>query len=83
MNLTRAAAILLALYLVPVTLTMHNFWAVTGAAQQEQMFNFLKNLALIGGLLELTAVGASAWSVDAALSHSWGSMRFPGAQRPA
>lgn len=47
----RYAALLLAAWLVPVSLTMHNFWAYTGAQQQEQMVNFLKNLALIGGLL--------------------------------
>lgn len=47
----RYAAIVMALWLVPVTLTFHNFWAFQGQQQQEQLTNFLKNLAIIGGLL--------------------------------
>ncbi|HSM85664.1 MAG TPA: DoxX family protein [Candidatus Limnocylindrales bacterium] len=47
----RYAAVIMALFLVPVTLTFHNFWAYQGAQQQEQMVNFLKNVAIMGGLL--------------------------------
>lgn len=47
----RYAALLLAAWLIPVTLTFHNFWAYSGAAQQGQLINFLKNLAIMGGLL--------------------------------
>ena len=47
----RYAALVIALWLVPVTLVFHNFWGVPAAQQQEQMINFLKNLAIIGGLL--------------------------------
>jgi putative oxidoreductase len=61
----RPAAALLALWLVPVTLTFHNFWAFHGPDQQAQMGNFLKNLAIIGGLLRLVSDGAGAISLDA------------------
>jgi putative oxidoreductase len=55
----RYAALAIALWLVPVTLVFHNFWAVPQAQQQEQMINFLKNLAIIGGLL-VTAYASPA-----------------------
>lgn len=37
--------------LVPVTLAYHNFWAYEGASQGSQLVHFLKNLAILGGLL--------------------------------
>jgi putative oxidoreductase len=61
----RLAAALLALWLVPVTLTFHNFWAFQGPEHQAQLVNFLKNLAIIGGLLGLASDGAGAISLDA------------------
>lgn len=65
---TRIAAWVLFLYLIPVTFFFHNFWAVQGAAQQMQMVNFLKNAAIMGGLLVLAVNGAGAYSADAALA---------------
>lgn len=47
----RLGAWLLFLYLIPTTGIMHNFWAYTGEEQQVQLVNFLKNLAIMGGLL--------------------------------
>ena len=40
-------------FLVPVTLAYHNFWAYKGASQGSQLIHFLKNLAILGGLLAL------------------------------
>jgi putative oxidoreductase len=54
------AAMVMALFLVPVTLVFHNFWAFQGQQQQEQMTNFLKNLAIIGGLLVASSLGQPA-----------------------
>jgi putative oxidoreductase len=65
---TRFAAWLLFLYLLPVTYFFHNFWAVQGQEQQVQMINFLKNAAIMGGLLVLSVSGAGAYSVDAKLA---------------
>lgn len=63
---TRLGALLLLLFLVPVTLTMHNFWAVTEpAAAQIQQVMFMKNVALMGGALLLLCFGAGPVSVDA------------------
>lgn len=46
----RLAAIFLAAFLVPATLTAHDFWAYHGAELQAQLANFLKNVAIVGGL---------------------------------
>ena len=46
----RIAALLLALFLIPATLTAHAFWASPGPEFQGQLVNFLKNLAMFGGL---------------------------------
>jgi putative oxidoreductase len=65
---TRIVAWVLFLYLIPVTFVFHNFWAAQGAEQQTQMVNFLKNAAIMGGLLVLAVNGAGAYSADAALA---------------
>ncbi|HEU4413198.1 MAG TPA: DoxX family membrane protein [Candidatus Angelobacter sp.] len=48
------AALVMAIWLVPVTLVFHNFWAAPEPMKQEQIINFLKNVAIMGGLLMLT-----------------------------
>ena len=47
----RYAALVIALWLIPVTLVFHHFWGIPAEQQQEQMINFLKNVAIMGGLL--------------------------------
>ena len=54
----RLGATLLTLYLIPVTLIFHHFWDLTGVDRQLQMIQFLKNLAIMGGLLVLAATPA-------------------------
>jgi len=61
----RPAALLMFFYLAVVTLSFHHFWTYQGAAQQTQMINFLKNLAILGGLLQLASQGAGGLSLDA------------------
>lgn len=61
----RWGALALAAYLVPVTLVFHNFWAVPDAERQMQTIQFLKNLAMFGGLLVVAAHGAGPISLDA------------------
>lgn len=58
------AAILLA-YLIPVTLVFHDFWAYEGEMRQLQAAHFLKNLAIMGGLLMVSSRGAGRLSTDA------------------
>jgi putative oxidoreductase len=47
------AALVIALWLIPVTLVFHHFWGIPADQQQDQMVNFLKNMAIMGGLLVL------------------------------
>ena len=49
----RYAALVIAIWLIPVTLIFHRFWGIPAADQQGQMINFLKNVAIMGGLLVL------------------------------
>ncbi|MDB4961465.1 MAG: DoxX family protein [Myxococcales bacterium] len=65
--LTRIGAIGLILYLIPTTLIFHDFWNLAGAEQQMQMSQFLKNLAIMGGLFLLIAHGPGRYSLDARL----------------
>ena len=60
----RIVAWLLFLYLIPTTVVFHNFWAMTGAEQMDNQVHFLKNLAIMGGLLFLAAFGPGAFSID-------------------
>lgn len=45
------AAAALALFLVPVTAIFHAFWSADAAGFQGQLTHFLKNVAVLGGLL--------------------------------
>jgi putative oxidoreductase len=62
----RLGAWLIVLFLVPVTLTMHPFWAVKDPmmAQVNQIM-FLKNLSMLGGALLIAYFGAGPLSLDA------------------
>jgi len=62
----KIGAWLLVLFLVPVTITMHNFWTVTDPMMaQLQMAMFMKNVGLMGGALLLSYFGAGPLSLDA------------------
>src|SRR5262245_21702586 len=55
----RFGAALLLVFLVLATYFFHDFWTVSDPkAQQEQMIQFMKNLALIGAMLLIVANGA-------------------------
>ncbi|HVK55393.1 MAG TPA: DoxX family protein [Burkholderiales bacterium] len=47
----RYAALVIALFLVPVTIVFHAFWSADAASFQNQLTAFLKNLAILGGML--------------------------------
>jgi putative oxidoreductase len=61
----RLGAWLLVLFLVPVTVTMHNFWAVKDPMMQQiQMAMFLKNISMLGAALFFTQIGTGPLSLD-------------------
>jgi putative oxidoreductase len=61
---TKIAAWLLFLYLIPTTFYFHNFWAMQGMEQQDNMVHLLKNVAIMGGLVILAANGPGPYSID-------------------
>ena len=73
--LGRVGALGLFIYLIPTTLIFHNFWAADAAHQQEQMISFLKNMAIMGGLLMVVAHGSGPLSIDAAMGPRGGRRR--------
>lgn len=62
---TRWAALGIALFTLVITFIFHNFWAVPADQVMLQQLNFLKNIAIVGGLFSVAAWGGGAWSVDA------------------
>lgn len=61
---TRFGATFLLVFLVAATFYFHDFWMFNEPDRHNQMFQFLKNLAIGGGLLSLVAFGGGPWSVD-------------------
>jgi putative oxidoreductase len=62
----KVGAWLLVLFLVPVTLMMHNFWAVTDPMMRGmQQAHFMKNVSLLGAALLIAHFGAGPVSLDA------------------
>ncbi|WP_375402752.1 DoxX family protein [uncultured Sphingomonas sp.] len=57
---TRIVSILLALFTLVTAAIFHSDFA-----DQNQMIHFLKNVAIAGGLLNIAAFGAGAFSLDA------------------
>jgi len=74
---SRWMALALFLFLTPVTLMFHNFWAYAGIEQQHQLQNFFKNLAIMGGLALIVGLGPGSASLD-----YWLSRRQVARQRP-
>lgn len=62
---SRIAAWVLMIFVLIATFYAHRFWQITDAAQYgNQLNHFLKNFAIIGGLLFVAACGPGSMSVD-------------------
>jgi putative oxidoreductase len=61
---TRLAAWLLALFTVIAMFMAHRFWEFPDAQYANQMNHFLKNLAIVGGMMFVAAFGPGSLSVD-------------------
>jgi len=59
----RLGALLLSLFLVPVTVLYHPFWKRSGADFVAEADHFLSNIAIIGGFLAVVAVGGGHFTV--------------------
>ena len=61
----RYGAWLLVLFLVPVTIMMHNFWAESDpAAKSLQQIMFMKNLSMLGAAMLIAYLGSGPLSLD-------------------
>jgi putative oxidoreductase len=60
----RLAAALLAAFTLLASLLFHNFWAMPADQAMVNQLMFMKNLAIVGGLLLIVAHGAGPVSVD-------------------
>lgn len=60
----RRAAWLMILFVAIATLMAHRFWEFDAAQYANQMNHFLKNVAIIGGMLYIAVFGPGAVSVD-------------------
>lgn len=63
---TRWAAWAFFLWLIPVTLVFHGYWAVPPEQMMAQTIQFQKNLAIMGGMLYVALMGPGRLSLDKA-----------------
>ena len=58
---------MLAVFTLAASFIFHKYWALPADQQLMQQVPafFMKNIAVVGGLLTLAAWGAGAWSLDA------------------
>ena len=59
----RWAALAFFLWLIPTTLVFHAFWGIDAAQAQMQQIQFMKNLAIMGGMMYVIACGSGPYSL--------------------
>ena len=67
---TRLAAAVLFLFLIPTSVIFHDFWHHEGLERHLQMLFFLRNVAIMGGLLYVISCGAGGFSFDRFCCHN-------------
>ncbi len=60
----RLGALALIAFLIPTTFIFHDFWTYPADQQHVQMIQFMKNLAILGGLGMVLAHGAGQWALS-------------------
>ncbi len=60
----RWAALALAVFTVAATLVFHAYWSVPADQVMNQQIHFMKNLAIVGGLLSVFAHGSGRYALD-------------------
>ncbi len=56
-------SLLLFFYWIPVTFTVHQFWKIPYSEQRIESIEFMKNIAIAGGLLMVYVNGSGRYSV--------------------
>jgi len=59
----RPAAAVMFLYLIAVSVLLHDFWAMPAASAGGAQTQFMKNIGIAGGLLLIAAYGPGRWSI--------------------
>lgn len=67
---TRWAAAALALFTALAALWFHNFWSLPPDQVKNNIIHFMKNIAIVGGFLQVVAFGAGTISLDAKAARS-------------
>ena len=65
---TRIAAAIMFVYLGIVSISLHDFWHMSGNSAGMNQTQFFKNLGMMGGLLLLSVYGPGRWALSAALA---------------
>jgi len=60
---THIGALLLIFFTLPATISMHNFWSLSGRERIQEQSHFLKDIAIIGGLILLLITGPGKYSL--------------------
>ncbi|MEQ8409466.1 MAG: DoxX family protein [Gammaproteobacteria bacterium] len=67
---TKLIAFLLAGLTLVISIVMHDFWTMEPSAQtSHETQNFVKNLAIMAGLMVAAGLGGGPWSVDNKLAN--------------
>ena len=60
----RCAALAIAVFTLAAAVLFHNFWTMTDQAMRTNQVMFMKNIAIIGGMLMVVAFGPGRYSLD-------------------
>lgn len=60
----RWGAALLILFIIPAAMIFHDFWNLQGQERYIEKIMFMKDVAILGGLMMVVAFGPGKWSVD-------------------
>jgi putative oxidoreductase len=60
----RWAGLALAIFTILASVLFHNFWAMTGPEAMNNQIHFMKNIAIVGGMLMVVAFGPGRFSID-------------------
>jgi len=69
---TKITAFILAGLTLVISLVMHDFWTMPAGELQtgHETQNFVKNMAIMAGLLAMAGLGGGRWSLDARLARA-------------
>lgn len=63
----RLGALILIIFTIPAMIKMHNFWQVDETMRTIEKTFFMKDVAIVGGLVALSILGSGIFSIDALL----------------